>query len=122
MGSSVPSKPSCFNAAIPPGCSSSPTIRFGSDRSRSRRRTSRPCFARATARALPMIPAPMMATSKERLEGGGGGRFRSSGVEVMLNVAEETKTGGNGGVWYSGGLGELKSVTVKGAELSWRGM
>mmetsp|Transcript_3077 Transcript_3077/g.10726 ORF Transcript_3077/g.10726 Transcript_3077/m.10726 type:complete len:220 (+) Transcript_3077:905-1564(+) len=56
-------RPSSFNFRYPPGCSSSPTMRTGSLRSRSNRSTFRPSLPRAYARLAPATPAPTIITS-----------------------------------------------------------
>ena len=50
--------------SLPPGCKSSPTILFGSERSLSTTATFRPCRAKVQASADPSTPDPIITTSK----------------------------------------------------------
>ena len=57
------SKPNSFNFLYPPGCKSSPTIRFGSAQSRSTHSTFLPWLPSTHASDAPATPAPTMMTS-----------------------------------------------------------
>ena len=116
-----PAMPRSCSARTPPGCSSSPTMRSGSLRERSRSTTRRPCFPRATASAQPAMPAPTIMPSACRSSWWWCCCSRCSwacAVAAAVAVAASVRAGG-GGARCGGGIDNERHGVCRSGRWLW---